>query len=295
MTRRTRQTASLAWKLDEETPGGTYTLFVHEVGNTSVQASATITVTGLPDAAEVNGKQYKSLPRALDAAQDGDTIKLAADVENCGMILIGNGGIKRLTVDLNGYNIGFAANNCFQVYGGELNVIGTGTIYEESPYYSPIMMYGSNEDIADYSVVTIGENVTSKGWSGLFIDQNGDANYGMKANVYGTLVSVLDRTGAAGHGLYVNGNIKNSVNLPNVSQEWSGIARLCMIHKNVPAMLTQIMSTLSDDGINVENMTNKSRKDYAYTIVDVNTRLTDEVADELRAIPNMIRVRVLNH
>lgn len=60
-------------------------------------------------------------------------------------------------------------------------------------------------------------------------------------------------------------------------------------------MLTQIMSTLSDDRINVENMTNKSRKDYAYTIVDVNTRLTDEVADELRAIPNMIRVRVLNH
>ena len=85
------------------------------------------------------------------------------------------------------------------------------------------------------------------------------------------------------------------MNLPNVSQEWSGIARLCLIHKNVPAMLTQIMSTLSDDRINVENMTNKSRKDYAYTIVDVNTRLTDEVADELRAIPNMIRVRVLNH
>ena len=93
----------------------------------------------------------------------------------------------------------------------------------------------------------------------------------------------------------VNGNITNSVNLPNVSQEWSGIARLCLIHKNVPAMLTQIMSTLSDDRINVENMTNKSRQDYAYTIVDVNTRLTDEVADELRAIPNMIRVRVLNH
>ena len=64
----------------------------------------------------------------------------------------------------------------------------------------------------------------------------------------------------------VNGNITNSVNLPNVSQEWSGIARLCLIHKNVPAMLTQIMSTLSDDRINVENMTNKSRKDYAYTL-----------------------------
>ncbi len=93
----------------------------------------------------------------------------------------------------------------------------------------------------------------------------------------------------------VNGNITNSVNLPNVSQEWSGIARLCIIHKNVPAMLTKIMSILSDDNINVENMTNKSKKDYAYTMVDVNTRITDQVADELRAIPGVIRVRVLNH
>ena len=93
----------------------------------------------------------------------------------------------------------------------------------------------------------------------------------------------------------VNGNIKNSVNLPNVSQEWSGISRICLIHKNVPAMLTQIMTALSDDGINVENMTNKSKKDYAYTMVDVNTRITDEVAEELRTIPGMVRVRILNH
>ena len=72
-------TYTVSVKIDEETPGGTYTLFVHELGNTSVQASATITVTGLPDAAEVNGKQYKSLPRALNAARDGDTVKLLAN------------------------------------------------------------------------------------------------------------------------------------------------------------------------------------------------------------------------
>ena len=93
----------------------------------------------------------------------------------------------------------------------------------------------------------------------------------------------------------VNGNIRNSVNLPNLEQDWSGIARLCIIHKNVPAMLTSIMTTLSDDGINVENMTNKSKKDYAYAMVDVNTRITDDVANEIRAIPGVIRVRVLNH
>ena len=93
----------------------------------------------------------------------------------------------------------------------------------------------------------------------------------------------------------VNGNIRNSVNLPNVVQEWSGICRLCLIHKNVPAMLTQITTILSDEGVNVENLTNKSKKEYAYTLVDVNGRIKDDVADELRAIPGMIRVRVLNH
>ena len=93
----------------------------------------------------------------------------------------------------------------------------------------------------------------------------------------------------------VNGNIKNSVNMPNISQEWSGIGRICLIHKNIPAMLTQITTILSNDNMNVENLTNKSRKDYACTIVDVNTRVTDKVADDLRPIPGMIRVRVLNH
>ena len=93
----------------------------------------------------------------------------------------------------------------------------------------------------------------------------------------------------------LNGNITNSVNLPNVVQDWSGIARICLIHKNLPGMLTQIMAVLSDDHINVENLTNKSKQGYAYTVVDVNTRITDEAAEELRTIPNMIRVRILNH
>ena len=93
----------------------------------------------------------------------------------------------------------------------------------------------------------------------------------------------------------LNGNIKNSVNLPNVSQEWSGISRVCLIHKNVPAMLTQITSILSTEGVNVENLTNKSKKDYAYTMVDLDARIKDAVADKLRAIPGMIRVRVLYH
>ena len=91
------------------------------------------------------------------------------------------------------------------------------------------------------------------------------------------------------------GNIRNSVNLPTLEQDWSGEARLCIIHRNIPNMLASIMNTLAKDSVNVENMTNKSKKDYAYTMVDVNTRITDQVADELRAIPGVIRVRVLNH
>jgi len=93
----------------------------------------------------------------------------------------------------------------------------------------------------------------------------------------------------------LNGNIRNSVNLPDVEQDWSGISRLCLFHKNIPGMLTQITTALSDDGINVENLTNKSKKDYAYTMVDINSRITEEAAEDLRAIPGMIRVRVLNH
>ena len=59
--------------------------------------------------------------------------------------------------------------------------------------------------------------------------------------------------------------------------------------------LTKITTILSDEGVNVENLTNKSKKDYAYTMVDLNGRIKDAVADELRAIPGMIRVRVINH
>ena len=93
----------------------------------------------------------------------------------------------------------------------------------------------------------------------------------------------------------VNGNIVNSVNLPRVEMPWSGECRLCMIHKNIPAMLANITMMLSKENVNVENMTNKSRGDYAYTLVDVNARIGESVVNALRAIPGMLRVRVLNH
>ena len=92
-----------------------------------------------------------------------------------------------------------------------------------------------------------------------------------------------------------NGNIKNSVNLPTLVQEWSGESRLCIIHKNVPGAIANITGLLSKDGVNVENMTNKSKKEYAYTVVDVGTRVSQAVADEIRALDGVCRVRLLNH
>ena len=92
-----------------------------------------------------------------------------------------------------------------------------------------------------------------------------------------------------------NGNIKNSVNLPTLVQEWSGESRLCIIHKNVPGAIANITGLLSKDGVNVENMTNKSKKEYAYTVVDVGTRVSQTVADEIRALDGVCRVRLLNH
>ena len=90
-----------------------------------------------------------------------------------------------------------------------------------------------------------------------------------------------------------NGNIRNSVNLPAVSQERSGVCRLCLIHKNVPAMLANITTLLSRDGINVENLSNKSRGDYAYTIVGPERPGgSSPSSDEVTALDNVIRVRV---
>ncbi len=90
-----------------------------------------------------------------------------------------------------------------------------------------------------------------------------------------------------------NGNIRNSVNFPSVEMERSGAQRLCVIHRNIPAMLANITTQLSNDGVNVENMTNKSKGDYAYTIVDAGTPVDDKVIEDIKAIPGIIRLRVI--
>ena len=90
-----------------------------------------------------------------------------------------------------------------------------------------------------------------------------------------------------------NGNITNSVNLPNVSMPRSGKLRLCVIHKNIPTILTQITQAMGKDNINIENMLNKSKKEYAYTLLDINDGDKDKIEAELKAIDGVIRVRIV--
>lgn len=85
-----------------------------------------------------------------------------------------------------------------------------------------------------------------------------------------------------------NGNIKNSVTLPSVSMARGTGVRICVIHKNVPNMISSVTSALA--GANIENMQSKSRKDYAYTVLDVTGAF--DVAT-VEAIEGVIKVRVI--
>lgn len=92
----------------------------------------------------------------------------------------------------------------------------------------------------------------------------------------------------------LNGNIENSVNFPNVSSERSTGSRICVIHKNIPNMLKAISEILGEHSLNIENMTSKSRGNYAYVIVDVSdTAAGDEISEQLYAIDGIIKVRVI--
>ncbi len=90
-----------------------------------------------------------------------------------------------------------------------------------------------------------------------------------------------------------NGNIVNSVNLPEITMPRSGKYRVCVIHKNIPNMLTKITGIIADDNINIENLLNKSRGDYAYTMLDIDESDTAQLEAEIKAIEGVIRVRII--
>ena len=91
-----------------------------------------------------------------------------------------------------------------------------------------------------------------------------------------------------------NGNIKNSVNYPNCDAGTCvDEGRLTINHKNIPNMISQFTKVLGDAGVNISNMTNKSKGDLAYTILDVSTPISKEVAKSLKEISGVYKVRIV--
>ena len=89
-----------------------------------------------------------------------------------------------------------------------------------------------------------------------------------------------------------NGNIKNSVNFPNAIMNATG-TKVCILHKNVPTIIAQITSAVGEAGLNIDNMVNASKKDYAYTMLDIAGDVTDAVADKMSSVDGIIKVRVI--
>jgi D-3-phosphoglycerate dehydrogenase len=89
-----------------------------------------------------------------------------------------------------------------------------------------------------------------------------------------------------------NGNIKNSVNLPNASMNAVG-TKICIIHKNVPTTIASITTVVGNEGINIENMVNASKKDFAYTMLDVVGDVPPTVEGKINAVDGVIRVRII--
>ena len=87
------------------------------------------------------------------------------------------------------------------------------------------------------------------------------------------------------------GNIKNSVNYPNVAIPHTGAARVCVFHKNIPNMLNAITAAFKN--VNIENMANGSKGDYAYTIVETGEAVPADVIDAVKNIEGVIKTNVL--
>ena len=93
---------------------------------------------------------------------------------------------------------------------------------------------------------------------------------------------------------FENGNIKNSVNYPACDAGvCESAARYAICHKNVPNMLSQFTSAFSADGINIDNFVNKSRGEYAYSIIDASAASSDAMVAKLTAIEGVLKVRVV--
>ena len=91
-----------------------------------------------------------------------------------------------------------------------------------------------------------------------------------------------------------NGSIKNSVNYPNCEvAKLISKARITLLHKNIPSMITKFTTVLSSYNVNIEEMVNKSRGDYAYSVFDIDTEVTEEMKKALEEIEGVLKVRAI--
>ncbi len=90
-----------------------------------------------------------------------------------------------------------------------------------------------------------------------------------------------------------NGNITNSVNFPACSVDREGTARITILHKNIPTMLSQFSSVFAEKHLNILNMLNKNKKENAYTIMDIDGDVASDIEEKIKNIEGVLRVRVL--
>ena len=91
-----------------------------------------------------------------------------------------------------------------------------------------------------------------------------------------------------------NGNIRNSVNFPACDMGVCRTAsRVAVMHRNIPNMIGQITGALAEQNVNISDMTNKSRDQYAYTLLDLESRPEEATMEKLKAIQGVLRVRVV--
>ena len=185
-------------------------------------AHANINQQEVENVAEIDGVGYATLEEAFENAESGNEIILLSDAEVNKMILVD----KELTLNMGDGNLILFKEDAIDtskklgnitIEGGSLTIDGYGYIEEENPYYAPLMLKGATDSNAeDYSVLTVGDDVSLHGWSGIFVRQNGNAAYGVKIEMNGSASSGTDGD-SSGSAIYVNGSITETEgNIPEI-------------------------------------------------------------------------------
>ena len=166
----------------------------------------------------------KSAAEFKEAVKVANMVILEQKIELESSAIITNGAV--ITIDLNGNDI-TAPSKVLGIANAKVNIVGSGKIYEtEDDQFGALLLSGSNEDVADYTVVNIGKQVVLAGWSGIFVAKDiagGYKNYGIVVNCKGTLQNPgMESHNKPGNGVYINGSNKNTNgNVPKFNFEGS--------------------------------------------------------------------------